>query len=280
MSNRLGRGLEALINTGTDSRDRSTKIANIKVDFIKRNRNQPRKLFDEEKLQELASSIKENGLIQPIIVIKIDEENYELVAGERRLQASRIAGLTEIPAVVKSLSEKEQLQHAIVENIQRENLNPVEEAHAYQQLQHDFSLTQIEISSIMGKDRVTIANTLRLLKLQESIQNMVLNGKITAGHARAILQVAEPLQAAFAEYIEKNNLSVRKAETMAKTYGLDAEPVPEKEEDESITQIREDLIKFFKTEVEIKGKKKKGKIIISYNTEAELHKIINLINYG
>ncbi|MFC1898614.1 ParB/RepB/Spo0J family partition protein, partial [Candidatus Cloacimonadota bacterium] len=213
---RLGKGLEALINSGPESIDRTTGITTVKVDMIFPNRYQPRKYFDQKKLQELANSLKENGIIQPIIVTKKDDTNYELVAGERRLEAAKLAGFNDIPVIIRSISLKEQLQFSIIENVQREDLSPIEEANAYQRLNEEFNLTHAQISDIVGKDRATITNIIRLLKLPDSIQQMILNEQLSPGHARAILQVAEKDQENFANMIINNIYSVRKAEQEAK----------------------------------------------------------------
>ena len=175
---RLGKGLEALISSGPESIDKTTGITTIDVDHIKPNRFQPRKKFKPEKLQELANSLKENGIIQPIIVTKRDESQFELVAGQRRLEAAKLAGFDEIPVIIRSVSLKEQLQFAIIENVQREDLTAIEEAQAYQQLNTEFDLTHAQISDIVGKDRATITNLIRLLKLNDDIQNMILDEKL------------------------------------------------------------------------------------------------------
>ena len=213
---KLGKGLEALISTVPESTDKSTGITTIKTDKIKPNRYQPRKLFNSEKLQELANSLKENGIIQPIIVTTKNEGEYELIAGERRLEASKLAGFSEIPVIIRSVSPKEQLQFAIIENVQREDLTAIEEAKAYQQLNEEFKLTHAQISEIVGKDRATITNFIRLLKLSDNVQMMILNDQISSGHARAILQVNEELRDEFSQLILKNKFSVRKTEEEAK----------------------------------------------------------------
>jgi ParB family chromosome partitioning protein len=247
------------------------------VDHIKPNRFQPRKKFKQEKLQELANSLKENGIIQPIIVTKRDESQYELVAGQRRLEAAKLAGFDEIPVIIRSVSLKEQLQFAIIENVQREDLTAIEEAQAYQQLNTEFDLTHAQISDIVGKDRATITNLIRLLKLNDDIQDMILDEKLSPGHARAILQVEDQFHEDFANLIIRNNLSVRKAEMEAKRIkesGLFVKPkveihvVPELAEHEKILKKR------YKTKVKIADKNNKGRITFYYSEKAGLDKLL------
>lgn len=278
MTTRLGRGLNALINSGPETKDRYTSVSVVKIDYIKPNRYQPRKSFNEEKLKDLAASLKESGLIQPLIVTKKEDDTFELIAGERRLQAAKIAGITEVPVIIKKVTEKEQLQFAIIENVQREDLNPIDEAKAYQQLNSEFELTHGEISKIIGKDRATITNSLRLLKLSNNIQEMILNDKIKPGHARAILQVPESERENFAQSVSKRKYSVRKAEQMAKKY---SEPNPKKkqaeilaEERNKMDKISKELTQKYGIKVNLQGKTRKGKIVFNYKSKAELNYIL------
>jgi ParB family chromosome partitioning protein len=277
---RLGRGLDALLQTLPETTDKTTGITTVGVEHIVPNRYQPRKIFDEDKLRELAESIQQNGLIQPVIVTKRDDtDQYELVAGERRLQAAKLAGLDKIPVIIRSITKREQLQLAIIENVQREDLNPVEEAMAYQQLVDDFGFTHSKIAEIVGKDRATITNFLRLLKLQEPVRKLMLDEKLSPGHARAILQVKAELQEEFANYIVENGLSVRKAEAKAKKIkktgvvqtplSLDAEP------DKHINMEKENMLgRMFNVKVKISDSPKKGKISFYYNSENELDHLL------
>ena len=285
MEEKLGRGLDALIHDIDEQENPNTGITTLPIIRIMPNRYQPRKLFDEEKLQELADSIRENGIIQPIIVTKTDESEYELIAGERRLEAAKLAGLTEVPVIVRSVSQKEQLQLSIVENIQRENLNPIEEANAFQQLIDEFEMNHEQISEIMGKDRSTITNSLRLLKLGEPIQDMLLTGTITPGHARAILSIDDELQLDFARHIVNNALSVRQTEEKAKEYRpekpekapkKDKQPAPEK--DPYIVSVEEQLTESLGFKTSIQDKENKGKIIIEYNDQQEFDDLIRRLN--
>ncbi len=280
--NRLGKGLDALIKNETESVDKTTGITTLKISFIHPNRYQPRKKFNDEKLVELANSLKENGMIQPIIVTKQDNSNYELIAGERRWRAAKLAGFTDIPVIVRSVSPQEQLQYAIIENIQRENLNPIDEAKAYKQLNEEFNLTHSKISEMMGKDRATITNSIRLLKLPEEIQDLVLEAKISSGHARAILQLEEEDQIRFANYIVENKLSVRKAEMLSKKikdFGWESLGTPKKKINSDTFFDVENILKSrYQTGVKIKGNLSKGKIIFSYRNEKEYEKLISLLN--
>jgi len=277
--NRLGRGLDALINSGPEAVDKTTGITTVKLTYIKPNRFQPRKVFNRKKLEELAKSLKENGLIQPIIVTKKATSEYELIAGERRFEAAKLAGFDEIPVIIRSVSAKEQLQFAIIENVQREDLNAIEEALAYQRLNEEFGMTHSQISEIVGKERVTISNSIRLLKLGPKIRKMILEKKLSSGHARAILQVNKEFQEKFAEYIVKNGFSVRKAESEAKRIlqsGLNA--LYSKKEKEfpppEIEVHEEKLKKIFETKIKISHQKNKGRIVFYYQTQDELNNLL------
>lgn len=277
--NRLGKGLGALISSSPESTDVSTGITTIKIDQIKPNKYQPRKQFNNEKLQELASSLKENGIIQPIIVTTKDEGEYELIAGERRLEASKLAGFSEIPVIIRSVSPKEQLQFAIIENVQREDLTAIEEAKAYQQLNEDFKLTHAQISEIVGKDRVTITNFIRLLKLSGDVQQMILNEQISSGHARAILQVDKELREQFAQLILKGKLSVRKAEEEAKRIKETGKVSVSKKKKEiiEIPELKEyekNLKQKFDSKVKISDNNYMGKVSFYYSSKEELETLL------
>lgn len=273
MSFELGRGLDSLISKLPESTNNETGITTVKIDYIHPNKLQPRKLFDQEKLEELANSIKENGIIQPIIVTKrMDEDGYELVAGERRLEASKLAGFDEIPVIIRSISPKEKLLYAIIENVQREDLNAIEEALAYNQLIDDFGMSQAQVAEMMGKDRSTITNTLRMLKLAPPVQKLLLNNDISAGHCRAILQVAQAEQEDFANMILKNSLSVRKAEELAKNWQGKAKkkqaPFQRRKDVEGILKNQLNL------KIKVEEKNGKGKIVINYSNQEELNNLL------
>lgn len=276
---KLGKGLEALISAVPESTDVSTGITTIKTEKIKPNRYQPRKQFNNEKLQELANSLKENGIIQPIIVTTKDEGEYELIAGERRLEASKLAGFSEIPVIIRSVSSKEQLQFAIIENVQREDLTAIEEAKAYQQLNEEFKLTHAQISEIVGKDRATITNFIRLLKLSDNVQQLILNDQISSGHARAILQVSEELRDEFSQLILKNKFSVRKTEEEAKRIKETGSIFRSKKKKEviDIPELRDyekNLKKKFNSKVIISDSNYKGKVSFYYSSQDELNKLL------
>jgi len=276
--NKLGRGLEALINSAPESQDQITGITTIRVSAIIPNKYQPRRKFDQEKLEELALSLKENGIIQPIIVTTREDSRYELVAGERRLEASKLAGFTEVPVIIRSVTPKEQLQFAIIENVQREDLNAIEVAKAYQQLNEEFHLTHGQISDIVGKDRATITNLIRLLKLSDKIQTLILNNALSSGHARAILQIKEDLQEEFADHLVKNKYSVRKAEAEAKRIKARGTVVSRKTpkyKSKLLMEHENILSQKFDTKITIQDNRKKGKITIFYNGEAEFNRIIS-----
>lgn len=277
---RLGKGLSALIKDDVSINTSSGNITKIKIGLIKPNEYQPRKQFDPEKLQDLAQSIKENGLIQPIIISKINDQEYELIAGERRLEASKLAGLLEIPVVIREVSPREKLVFAIIENVQREDLTALEEATAYQQLVDEFEFTHADISNIMGKDRATISNSLRLLKLSDPVKDLLDKRLITAGHARAVLQVDEKKQLEFAELIVKNGMTVRRAEKMATQYGT-SKTKSTKQTDyssDSISQYENDLKNIYGRSTKIKAKAKdRGELIIPFKNQEELDQIIKLL---
>jgi len=279
MNEHLGRGLSALIPDIEKEQNPQWGITTLPVNSIKPNRYQPRKTFDPEKLAELTDSIRENGIIQPIIVTKTSSSEYELIAGERRLEAAKQAGLEKVPVVIRSVSKKEQLQLALIENIQREDLNPIEEAIAYNTLVEDFSLTHSQISEIVGKDRATVTNSLRLLKLPEEVKQMLVSGELNSGQARTVLSVSPNLQNSFAEYIIKYNLTVRQAEEKAKTFALGKKTDPEK----SKTNIRnkeleKELSKMLRLQVKVQENKGKGKITLTYKSQEELTNFIAMLN--
>lgn len=285
----LGKGLDALfssseINTQeievikTDE-NIEKGISYININDIKPNKDQPRKTFDEEKIGELAESIKEHGLIQPVILRK-SGKGYEIVAGERRWRACRKAGLKEIPCIIKELTDEQNMLIAIIENMQREDLNPIEEAEGISQMVTVYGMTQEEISKSVGKSRPYITNVLRLLKLPEEIRDMVSNGLLTAGHARALAGLTDKnKQIAYAEKIAKEGLSVRETEKLIKKESTSAKrPAKRKQEKNAdIKRVEEDLKTALGTKVNLAQSGKKGKIEIEYYSREELERLIELL---
>jgi ParB family transcriptional regulator, chromosome partitioning protein len=279
MDEKLGRGLDALIRDIDEQENPDTGITTVPVIRIQPNRYQPRKVFDQDKLLELADSIRVKGIIQPIIVTKTDETEYELIAGERRLEAAKLAGLTEVPVIVRSVSQRDQLQLALIENIQRENLNALEEANAYQQLVDEFQMNHEQISEIMGKDRSTIANSLRLLKLDPSIQAMLMSGTISAGHARAILSVEEKHHLRFAQKIAEQNLSVRQAEEEAREYNAEKPPRANRpDRNPYFVTLEKQLSGLLGFKTRIQDRNSKGRVVIEYNDQEQFDNLINKLN--
>lgn len=269
----LGKGLSALL---PDQGKVMPRVTEIPLGQIVRNRYQPRLTFHDDSIKELAASIKENGVIQPVIVHKVDE-GYELIAGERRFRASKMLGLPAIPAIIKTVQKAEALEIAIVENIQREDLNPMEQAKAYKLLMDDFGLTQEAVAKKVGKERPTVANTLRLLKLPEEIQHDIATGRLTMGHARALL--ACETEAAMMEMrtqILHLGLNVREAE--AKTAAKKA-PRKKPEPDPILRDVVDTLQKRLSTKVHLTHNKKGGgAITIDYYSQEDLERIIELFN--
>jgi ParB family chromosome partitioning protein len=279
----LGKGLSALIperNTDTEKKKAPKgEIDKVNINQIKPNRNQPRKNFNQDKLDTLAESIKNHGVLQPIVVRTI-EEGYEIIAGERRWKACRQAGLKEIPCIIKDIDEKGRMEIALIENLQREDLNPIEEALAYKTLIEAYKLTQEQISSSIGKSRPYIANIVRLLNLTEEVRDMVIKNLLSNGHARALLRIEDPkTQKQIGEKIIENNLSVRETE------GLVAKIIENKEEkqkrnkekDHTLIFIEDTLKTRLGTKVNIVKGKKKGKIEIEYYSDEELERLVELL---
>jgi ParB family chromosome partitioning protein len=270
----LGRGLDALIPKG----DNLEGYIVASINELKPNMFQPRKDFDDETISELASSIKEKGILQPLVVRTISG-GYEIIAGERRWRAAQRAGITRVPVIIKEATDREVLELALIENLQREDLNPIEEAVAYQQLIDEFELTHEDVSQQIGKDRSTITNQLRLLKLPEEAKKALIAGDITAGHARAILSIESSAEAREAlKAIQKQKLSVRKTEQLiqniSKRKKKDAKP---RSDDIYIRQITDELKKSLSTQVRIVYKQGKGKIEIDYYSNEELERLTSIL---
>jgi ParB family chromosome partitioning protein len=279
----LGKGLSALIPDESEELIEENSKILISINKIKSDEEQPRKLFDSEKIAELAESIKIHGIIQPLILRKHNEDQYIIVAGERRWRAAKMAGLKEIPAIIMELSSRDILEISLIENIQRQDLNPIEEALAYKKLLNDFKITQEELSKRIGKSRVTIANTIRLTNLDERVQQYIVESIITEGHGRALLAISNnEKQYEIAQKVIDEKLSVRELEKLIKRIN-DSE---EKEKlDESLEksnpyykEVKNQLQNHFGTKVNILNKKNKGKIEIEYYSEEDLQRILDIIN--
>ena len=285
----LGRGLNALINTGPDievkekSKDNNNnKEVFINISLVEPNRNQPRKEFDKEALSELAASIKQYGILQPIMVQK-NGDMYEIIAGERRWRAAKEAGLKEVPVIVRDYDKQKIMEISIIENIQRENLNPIEEAMAYQCLMEEYGLKHDELADKVSKNRSTITNSMRLLRLSENIQQMIIDGKISTGHAKVLLSVEnKEEQEKIAAELVSRSLSVRELEKLVKKY---IKPRKKKENKETTDyslfykEYEDKLKDILGTKVQINTKdKNKGRIEIDYYSAAELERIVELLN--
>ncbi len=276
MKKGLGKGLGALI-TSADTTSDETFVKEIKINEIEPNANQPRKSFDNEKLVQLSESIKQHGVVQPIIVKK-EENTYKIIAGERRWRAARLAGLTSVPVVVRDVSNKQVMEMALIEYIQREDLNPIEEAEAYERLMKEYNLTQEEISNTVGKSRPAIANSLRLLNLNGKLKAYVINEEISSGHARALLAIDDvKLQEKIAEEIIDKELNVRETEKIIKKMlSKDKKPKQAKLTEE-LADIEDKLKNIFGTKVKLLSNNKKGKIMIEYYSNEELERILELV---
>ncbi len=282
----LGKGLDALfsdktvIENITEERKEGERIEKIKVMDIEPNRNQPRRNFDMEAIEELAESIKIYGIIQPIIVSKKDGY-YEIVAGERRWRASKKAGLTEIPCIIRSDDERKSKEIALIENIQREDLNPIEKAKGFKQLIDEYGLKQQELADIMGMNRSTVTNCLRILNLDERVINLALEGKLTEGHCRSLLGYEDPeIQYKMALKIIETGQTVRDIERNLKNAkNVKKNAKEDRKKYEAIYRDIEDRFQgFFGTKVKLDAGVKSGKIIIKYSSNEDLERILELIN--
>lgn len=277
MKKGLGKGLGALI---ASAEAENAGVKEVKINEIEPNRGQPRKNFNDEKLGQLAESIKKHGIIQPLIVQR-DGNAYRIVTGERRWRAARLAGFQTVPVIVRELSGKQVMEVALIENLQREDLNPIEEAEAYKKLINDYGLTQEEISVTVGKSRPAIANSLRLLSLNENIKNILISGDISSGHARALIPIEDnDLQMKAAGIIIKKGLNVRDTELLVKriTKNINGKQNRKRETgDVEYKAIEDRFREIFGTKVKIINKKNSGKILIEYYSPDELDRIISIV---
>ena len=280
----LGKGLAALIGEkerlGNDI-NKTNDVSNqnlrqsdeIPIEFLHPNKNQPRKLFDEEKIDELSQSIKQKGLILPILVKKIDENNYQIIAGERRWRASQKAGLHDVPVIIKNLDDKEILEIALIENMQREDLNPIEEAEGIARLQDEFKYTQEELSNILGKSRPQISNIIRLLKLPQKVKEFVQNKTLSAGHARALVGLEDSY--AIAQVAIKKNMNVRQLETYISYVKNKRGKKGNKTKDPNILSLENEITQMLGLIIKIDHKdSEKGKLEIFYNNLEQVDDLI------
>ena len=285
MKKGLGKGLDALFGDNIEEtiniKKEDSGLSNIKMSLIDINREQPRKMFDEEKIKELADSINENGLVQPIIVMK-NGKRFKIIAGERRFRAAKVAGFTEIPAIIRedTLDDNKVLELALIENIQRQDLNVIEEASAIKALMNEYQMTQDMIAKKIGKSRPAVANTLRLLNLDERVQAMLIDGRISEAHARAIVVIENgDLQYELACEIEKKGLNARDIEALMRAKKESKKGI--KKENIFAKDLEDRIKNYLGTKVKIVTKTKdKGKIVIEYMSNDDLDRIINLFGMG
>lgn len=290
----LGKGLDALFDNRApivessqninpdflDEKDSTSidKVMYININDIKPNDNQPRKHFNEEKIQELASSIIEHGIIQPLVLRKIDNERYEIVAGERRWRAARAAGLEKVPSIIRDFTDEENMVIAIIENMQREDLNSIEEAEGLRQMIETYGFTQEEVSRSVSKSRPYITNALRLLKLPHNIQEKLANGQISPGHGRALLAAKDKqYQEKLCNRIINEGLSVRKTEELANNFKTKKTEKRKAIKDANVLQVERELKEIYGTKVSISTKGKKGILQIEYYGNNELNRLIDLL---
>lgn len=275
----LGRGLGALMaETQTETGFSASNESALPIDEIVPNPNQPRTHFNESELEELSESIRENGVLQPLLVRKVGK-SYQIIAGERRYQASKIAGLTEVPVIIKDVNDQKVMELALIENLQRSDLNPIEEAKGYRQLIKASGMTQEALSKAVSKSRSAITNSLRLLDLPEPVQQMMFDGKLTAGHARAILAVPyEDQRIKLAEKVVAEGLSVRATENLAPLFSVgDTPKQPRPVTPQSYKKAARVLRQVFNTNVRVKSTRGKNKIEIEFKDEEELSRILGMV---
>lgn len=277
----LGRGLDALLGDAPPATEKKNELQKLPIEWLQRGKFQPRKDIDPEKIKELADSIKAQGIIQPIVLRKIGDERYEIVAGERRWRAAQLAGLQEVPVVVRDIDDKGAMAIALIENIQREDLNPLEEADALRRLLEEFELTHQQIADAIGKSRATVTNLLRLMELQPEVKQLLIDKQIEMGHARALLPLSRDLQIQAAQKIAKQNLSVRAVEKLIRD--LQTEPLKNEpaEVDRDTLRLQEDLTSKLGAKVSINHKQNgSGKLVVAYSSLEQLDGIIEQLSYS
>ena len=279
-SQSLGRGLGALLGDAALQTQEAGSVF-LPISQVEPGLNQPRKRFDDEALMDLADSIREHGIIQPLTVRRLSSGYYQIIAGERRWRAAKLAGLSEVPAVIIEADDKKVMELGLIENLQREDLNPMEEAEGYLVLLTDYGMTQEEVAQRMGKSRPAVANALRLTSLPPAVREMLIDGRLSAGHGRAVLMVeGEKAQVAFAELLAAEGLSVRQAEASAKKFALSPKEKPKKAEDENriyIEEVEKSLSKRLARKVKITSGKKKGKLELEFYNVDDLNALLDLL---
>ena len=277
--NTLGRGLGSLLNVSEKKVEESI-FDEIQINKIEINKDQPRKSFNEEKIKELSLSIKQHGIIQPITVRRIDNDKFQLISGERRFRASKLIGNKTIPAFIRDTDDKNLLELALIENIQRENLNSIEIAISYKKLIDELKINQEKLGTRVGKDRTTINNYLRLLKLPPTIQKGLKDNKIQTGHARSLIAIeTSELQLKIYQLILVNKLSVRKTEELVRNLNKQKRSIPkEKSRTNNLEKIESKLSSYFGTKITTQGDDKSGKIIIPYKSTNDLNRILELLD--
>lgn len=268
----LGKGLGALISN--EATEDESGIIELKINELEPNAGQPRKHFDDEKLVQLSESIKQHGIIQPIIVKK-DNSRYTIIAGERRWRAAKLAGLSKVPVLVKEFTNRQVMEVALIENLQREDLNPIEEADAFMHLMNEYNMTQEQIAETIGRSRPAIANALRLLGLAEGVKRYVVSGDLSSGHARTLVIIQDSdLQLNTAEYIIANKLSVRETESYVKRLFQKKKEVKKEEESADFRYVEDRLKNILGTKVKLHANNNRGKITIEYYSNDELDRLL------
>ncbi|MEE9355250.1 MAG: ParB/RepB/Spo0J family partition protein [Methylococcaceae bacterium] len=275
----LGRGLNALLGD-VPVKDVRNQLQHLPIEFLQRGKYQPRKDMNPEKLQELADSIKAQGVVQPIVVRKVDEDKYEIIAGERRWRASQLAGLQEIPVVIREVEDQSAMTMALIENIQREDLNPLEEAEALKRLLEEFEMTHLEVAEAVGKSRAMVTNLFRLIDLESEVKNMLAEGTLEMGHARALLAIQGEAQINAAKKVISEGLTVRATEQLVKDYKSPAasvdKPMPVVEKDPDTLKLQDELTAKLGSKVVINHQSNgKGKMVISYSSLDELEGVLS-----
>ena len=277
----LGRGMASLIPDPSLLKDEATPPKTYfycDIENVIPNKDQPRKKFNEEKLQELSNSILEKGILQPLLVRRLSDFQYEIIAGERRWRAAQKAELKQVPVIIRDSSISGRLEEALIENLQREDLNSLEEAKAFQKLIEDYEYTQEEIAKKIGKDRSTVANSLRLLALSPVVQELILEEKLSAGHARALITIEDPKrQEEVAKEIVSKELSVRQAETLARVVKKTKDKASMAAEDPFLSVLQQELSQHFKAKVKIHMGGKKGRLEIEFYGEEDLNRVVSLL---